>query len=149
MARIQGRRTSDQVDKVKADEQEQHSYPIFSPDWGADEELLLVSGLMKDGLGNWQEAATHIGTRTKEDCEAHYHAVYLGVGPDGKELEHVWESESEDGRHAEGPPRKKRRRDFMPVRPFPSVLCFFLTSSQWRWKSKWTILLSRRERRNV
>lgn len=105
------------VTVTAANGQEQHSYPIFSPDWGADEELLLVSGLMKDGLGNWQEAATHIGTRTKEDCETHYNAVYLGVGPDGKELDHVWEDSQEKGQaHTEGPPRKRRRRDFMPVR---------------------------------
>jgi transcriptional adapter 2-alpha len=76
---------------------------------------------MKDGLGNWQEAATHIGTRTKEDCETHYNAVYLGVGPDGKELDHVWENTQENGQgHVDGPPRKKRRRDFMPVR-----ICIF------------------------
>jgi len=85
---------------------------------------LLVSGLMKDGLGNWQEAATHIGTRTKEDCETHYNAVYLGVGPDGKELDHVWEDTQENGQgHVDGPPRKKRRRDFMPVRNSMTVLC--------------------------
>lgn len=69
---------------------------------------------MKDGLGNWAEAAAHIGTRTKEDCEEHYHAVYLGVGPDGKELDHVWEPEA-PAEQVEGPPRKKRRREFMPV----------------------------------
>jgi transcriptional adapter 2-alpha len=68
---------------------------------------------MKDGLGNWAEAATHIGTRTKEDCEAHYYAVYLGIGPDGKELDHIWEEDQE--RQVEGPPKKKRRRDFMPA----------------------------------
>jgi transcriptional adapter 2-alpha len=96
--------------------QEQHSYPIFSPDWGADEELLLISGLMKDGLGNWAEAAAHIGTRTKEDCEDHYNAVYLGVGPDGRELDHVWEQEDDTAVvQIEGPPRKRRRREFMPV----------------------------------
>lgn len=103
-------------EEVCADEQEQHSYPIFSPDWGADEELLLISGLMKDGLGNWAEAAAHIGTRTKEDCEEHYNAVYLGVGPDGRELDHVWEED--EGMAVEpvaGPPRKRRRREFMPV----------------------------------
>nr|XP_019050277.1 transcriptional adapter 2-alpha [Kwoniella bestiolae CBS 10118]OCF29207.1 transcriptional adapter 2-alpha [Kwoniella bestiolae CBS 10118] len=57
---------------------EQHSQPIFSPDWGADEELLLVSGLISNGLGNWLEVAQHVGTRTKEECEKHYLEVYLG-----------------------------------------------------------------------
>lgn len=95
-----------------AERQEQHSYPIFRPDWGADEELLLISGLMKDGLGNWAEAAVHIGTRTKEDCERHYLDVYLGVGPDGEDLVKEENGEPSDAE----PPRKKQRRAFMPVR---------------------------------
>jgi transcriptional adapter 2-alpha len=64
--------------------QEQHSYPIFSSDWGADEELLLISGLIQYGLGNWIEVAEHVGTRTKDECEKHYLEVFLGAG-DGPE----------------------------------------------------------------
>lgn len=64
--------------------QEQHSYPIFTADWGADEELLLVSGLILHGLGNWIEVADHVGTRTKEECEKHYLQVYLGQGDKSK-----------------------------------------------------------------
>ena len=30
---------------------EQHSYPIFCDDWGADEELLLIDGCQTYGLG--------------------------------------------------------------------------------------------------
>ncbi|KAL7419684.1 Transcriptional adapter ada2 [Cryptotrichosporon argae] len=84
---------------------EQHSYPIFSEDWGADEELLLISGLIMNGLGNWAEAAEHIGTRTKEECEKHYLEVYLGVAKDGRPV-----------RQAEGETREsgKRIREFMP-----------------------------------
>lgn len=63
---------------------EQHSYPIFTSDWGADEELLLISGCSTYGLGNWIEIADHVGTRTKEECEKHYLEVFLGVG-DGSE----------------------------------------------------------------
>ena len=74
--------------------QEQHSQPIFTAEWGADEELLLISGLILNGLGNWMEVAGHIGTRTKEECQAHYEEVYLGVG-----------REMRDG-----------EREFMPVR---------------------------------
>jgi transcriptional adapter 2-alpha len=101
---------------VYSSRQEQHSQPIFSPDWGADEELLLISGLILNGLGNWAEAATHIGTRTKEECQAHYEQVYLGVG----------EKSEEDGGQAmdiDGAERK-RKREFMPVssgRPGPGV----------------------------
>ena len=46
--------------------------------WGADEELLLISGLILNGVGNWAEVAGHIGTRSKEECEQHYIEVYLG-----------------------------------------------------------------------
>lgn len=56
---------------------ELHSYPIFSPDWGADEELLLIEGISKAGLGNWQMVAEHIGTRTSQEVEEHYNSVYI------------------------------------------------------------------------
>lgn len=67
---------------------------------------------MKDGLGNWADAATHIGTRTKEDCERHYLEVYLGVGPNGEDVDHQ-DMEVQEG--ASEPPRKKQKREFMPV----------------------------------
>ncbi|KAH8118937.1 hypothetical protein DFH11DRAFT_1561971 [Phellopilus nigrolimitatus] len=56
---------------------ELHSYPIFVEDWGADEELLLIEGIALQGLGNWQEIAKHVGTRTREEVEEHYCNVYI------------------------------------------------------------------------
>ncbi|EGO25957.1 hypothetical protein SERLADRAFT_369310 [Serpula lacrymans var. lacrymans S7.9] len=56
---------------------ELHSYPIFSEDWGADEELLLLEGISLQGMGNWQAIAEHVGTRTKEEVEKHYNTVYV------------------------------------------------------------------------
>lgn len=56
---------------------EQHTYPIFEEDWGADEELLLIEGAEICGLGNWQDIADHIGGRSKEEVEKHYYKVYL------------------------------------------------------------------------
>ncbi|KAK9379686.1 uncharacterized protein V2V93DRAFT_348909 [Kockiozyma suomiensis] len=56
---------------------EQHAYPIFVEDWGADEELLLIEGAETLGLGNWQEIADHIGGRTKEEVDKHYLDVYV------------------------------------------------------------------------
>ncbi|CAN6666318.1 transcriptional adapter 2 [Trichomonascus vanleenenianus] len=56
---------------------EQHAYPIFEEDWGADEELLLIEGAESQGLGNWQDIADHIGGRSKEEVDAHYRRVYL------------------------------------------------------------------------
>ncbi|RDB25100.1 Transcriptional adapter 2 [Hypsizygus marmoreus] len=54
-----------------------NSYPIFTEDWGADEELLLLTGIASQGIGNWKKIAEHVGTRTKEEVEQHYNAVYV------------------------------------------------------------------------
>lgn len=54
-----------------------NSYPIFTEDWGADEELLLLTGIASQGFGNWKKIAEHVGTRTKEEVEKHYNAVYV------------------------------------------------------------------------
>ncbi|KAJ7599264.1 hypothetical protein C8J56DRAFT_916247 [Mycena floridula] len=54
-----------------------NSYPIFTDDWGADEELLLLKGIASQGLGNWKKVADHVGTRTKEEVEQHYNSVYV------------------------------------------------------------------------
>ncbi|KAJ6455841.1 hypothetical protein C8R45DRAFT_1035885 [Mycena sanguinolenta] len=54
-----------------------NSYPIFSADWGADEELLLLKGIASHGLGNWKKIAEHVGTQTREECEKHYNSVYV------------------------------------------------------------------------
>ncbi|KAK9471707.1 uncharacterized protein V1510DRAFT_419396 [Dipodascopsis tothii] len=56
---------------------EQHAYPIFVEDWGADEELLMIEGSQTCGLGNWQDVADHIGGRSKEEVDKHYLEVYL------------------------------------------------------------------------
>ncbi|KAH9020735.1 hypothetical protein EDB85DRAFT_2293776 [Lactarius pseudohatsudake] len=57
--------------------EELHSYPIFSEDWGADEELLLIEGTAQQGLGNWQAVAEYVGTRTREEVEEHYNTIYI------------------------------------------------------------------------
>ncbi|KAJ2551076.1 Transcriptional adapter ada2, partial [Coemansia sp. RSA 1933] len=53
-----------------------HRFPVFTEDWSADEELLLIDGLRQFGMGNWKDAADHVGTKTKEECERHYNNVY-------------------------------------------------------------------------
>ncbi|KAJ1823454.1 Transcriptional adapter ada2 [Coemansia sp. RSA 2671] len=55
-----------------------HRFPIFTETWSADEELLLIDGLRQFGMGNWKDAADHVGTKTKEECEQHYNEVYVG-----------------------------------------------------------------------
>lgn len=101
-------RTSPRGSLIPFDMQEQHSQPIFSADWGADEELLLISGLILNGLGNWAEAAGHVGTRTKEECERHYLEVFLGVGEAEMKENGMEVDETING-------FRKRRREFMPV----------------------------------
>ncbi|KAI9710244.1 MAG: Transcriptional adapter ada2 [Bogoriella megaspora] len=57
---------------------EQHSIPIFKPDWGADEELLLLEGAETYGLGSWADIADHIGGyRTKDEVRDHYNDTYV------------------------------------------------------------------------
>jgi transcriptional adapter 2-alpha len=57
---------------------EQHSIPIFTEDWGADEELLLLEGAETYGIGSWAEIADHIGgCRTREEVRDHYIKTYV------------------------------------------------------------------------
>ncbi|EPX72053.1 SAGA complex subunit Ada2 [Schizosaccharomyces octosporus yFS286] len=57
---------------------ETNSYPIFTEDWGADEELLLIDACETLGLGNWADIAEYVGNgRTKEDCRDHYINTYI------------------------------------------------------------------------
>ena len=57
---------------------EQHSIPIFTDDWGADEELLLLEGAETYGLGSWADIADHIGGfRNKDEVRDHYIDTYV------------------------------------------------------------------------
>jgi len=57
---------------------EQHSIPIFTDDWGADEELALLEGAETYGLGSWADIADHIGGyRGRDEVRDHYVETYL------------------------------------------------------------------------
>lgn len=57
---------------------EQNSIPIFDPEWGADEELLLLEGCEIYGLGSWADIADHIGGyRHKDEVKDHYIKTYV------------------------------------------------------------------------
>jgi len=57
---------------------EQHSIPIFTDDWGADEELALLEGAETYGLGSWADIADHIGGfRSKDEVRDHYVNTYI------------------------------------------------------------------------
>lgn len=57
---------------------EQHSIPIFTEGWGADEELALLEGAETYGLGSWADIADHIGGfREKDEVRDHYVDTYV------------------------------------------------------------------------
>lgn len=57
---------------------EQNSIPIYTDDWGADEELLILEGSERYGLGSWNDVAEHIGGyREKDETRDHYISTYV------------------------------------------------------------------------
>ncbi|GAB4822858.1 hypothetical protein N2152v2_009904 [Parachlorella kessleri] len=60
------------------------SFPLYHPEWGADEELLLLEAIDMYGLGNWGpdplhrlSVADHVGMKTGAECRAHYYSIYV------------------------------------------------------------------------
>lgn len=54
------------------------SFPLFHPQWGADEELLLLEAVDAFGIGNWPAIAEYVGnSNTAAACRAHYFATYV------------------------------------------------------------------------
>lgn len=59
-----------------------NDFALFTPDWSAEQEILLVDGVAKYGLGNWQEISemvsmTSVGYKSWEECQHHYYNVYI------------------------------------------------------------------------
>jgi transcriptional adapter 2-alpha len=53
--------------------------PLFTKDWTANEELLLLEGIDKCGAGNWKTIAEYLGTgKTARQVEEHYWEGYMG-----------------------------------------------------------------------
>ena len=60
---------------------EQNSIPIYQDDWGADEEILLLEGAERYGLGSWADISEHIGGyRGKDETRDHYIDTYIESG---------------------------------------------------------------------
>lgn len=53
-------------------------YPIFHKEWTIAEELLLLEGIEKHGIGNWKSISDYIGTKTPRACGDHYWNDYFG-----------------------------------------------------------------------
>jgi transcriptional adapter 2-alpha len=55
------------------------NFPLFEPDWGADEELLLLEGIEMYGIGNWSDISDHVGTKTGPQSKEHYFKIYIDI----------------------------------------------------------------------
>lgn len=52
--------------------------PLFTKDWTALEDLNLLNGIDKHGLGNWKLISDAIGTKSARACDEHYWDGYMG-----------------------------------------------------------------------
>ena len=55
-------------------------FPLLTDDWSALQEIKLVQGIMKCGLGNWvdiSEQFVKAMDKTPKECEEHYHGVLM------------------------------------------------------------------------
>jgi len=54
-------------------------FPLLHPEWSASQEIRLIQGIMKCGLGNWTDIAEQFlnGQKKPKDCEEHYFAVLM------------------------------------------------------------------------
>lgn len=53
------------------------TFDLIVDSWSADEEMLLLDAIEQHGLGNWEDIADHVGTKSDEEAKAHFEEVYL------------------------------------------------------------------------
>ncbi|XP_047132102.1 transcriptional adapter 2-beta isoform X1 [Hydra vulgaris] len=53
------------------------TFSLFVPNWTADEEMLLLDGIEQHGLGNWDDVADHVGTKSFQEVQEHFEDIYL------------------------------------------------------------------------
>lgn len=56
---------------------EPRPFPLYSEDWDAHDEILLLFGIKSLGIGNWNEISSFVKTKSALDCETHYVNVYI------------------------------------------------------------------------
>lgn len=49
--------------------EENLSFPIYHPEWGTDEEVLLLEAIDIFGPGNWQAVSEHVGGKPPAACK--------------------------------------------------------------------------------
>lgn len=50
---------------------------IIDGSWKASEEMSLVESIAECGLGNWNDIASHVRSKTAEECQEHYMNCYV------------------------------------------------------------------------
>ena len=65
-------------------------FSMFHPDWNAKEELYLIQGIMKCGMGNWSAVASEfVKTKSESECEEFYLGVLYIPGTKQISYDHV------------------------------------------------------------
>lgn len=70
--------------KEKNDHKKTHPYsildkldfPLFEPNWTAQDDINLLKGITSCGIDNWNQISEQLGLKTPEDCEAHFYSFY-------------------------------------------------------------------------
>jgi len=48
-------------------------FPLLTKDWTSKEELKLIQGIMRCGMGNWTDISSqYVESKTPKECEDHY-----------------------------------------------------------------------------
>lgn len=55
------------------------NFPIFTEEWSASEELLLLEGIELFGMGNWDDIVDYVATKTAPQCSEHYFSTYIDI----------------------------------------------------------------------
>lgn len=51
--------------------------PVFQKGWTAEEEITFLDSIQTYGMGNWQEIADVLKTKTSIECERHYFSTFM------------------------------------------------------------------------
>ena len=52
------------------------NWPIFTKDWAAIEEILLLKALSTSGIDNWEETTNLLSLKSPERIENHFYTLY-------------------------------------------------------------------------
>jgi len=96
--------------------------PLFCRQWGADEEILLLEGLEMYGMGNWRDIASHVCSKSSNECKEHYFKYYLNPSTP---IENLFDNISLDKKRVEYINSAEFQKNHIPqvvVKPHPKVI---------------------------